>query len=194
METMKFIQEHWKGKLITQGAPHFTLEGFDLSENTIHLLSKVGLPVILPIEKKISFLPFTYLSKIQVRDKSFYIIGDFSPSLSGVALLAIEIGSENMYTISKNHEKEYFHIFMNQSLGQFLMCLAHYNIFEERLHQRQKAYYRQTASEARAEYEALKEQLHNIDAKAIENQGVHWGHCLYLSNMDVEAIEFDEED
>ena len=74
METMKFIQEHWKGKLITQGAPHFTLEGFDLSENTIHLLSKVGLPIILPIEKKISFLPFTYLSKIQVRDKSFYII------------------------------------------------------------------------------------------------------------------------
>ena len=59
MGTLEFIQEHWKGKLITQSAPHFTLEGFDLSENTKHLLSKVGLPIILPIEKKI--LPTIYL-------------------------------------------------------------------------------------------------------------------------------------
>ena len=98
-----------------------------------------------------------------------------------------------MYTISKNYEKEYFYIFMNQSLGQFLLCLAHYNLFQAAENTRIKESQRQTAKDARAEYEALKEKLHNIDTKAVENEGLYWGQCLFGLLIHVESLEEDEE-
>ena len=52
MERQGFIKSHWKGKLITQSAPHFTLTNVELTENIVYLLSEVGLPIILPTEKK----------------------------------------------------------------------------------------------------------------------------------------------
>ena len=139
-------------------------------------------------------MPFTYLPKIQVRDKTFYIIGDCSPSLSGGALLCIEIGSEKIYRISKNYEKEYFYVFMNTNLEHFLLFLAHYNIVLEEENKRIEAKQRQTATEARAEYEALKDQFNQIDSKAIADRGFGWGHILDLFRMDVESLEYEETD
>ena len=192
MKKSQFLIEHWGDRLIKLSKGNVNKQSLELTEKTIDLLSTVGLPVILSTELKKSFLPFTYFSKMQVQDKNFYIIGDISSSLSGIVLLGLEIGSENVYEISRNHETKYAYYFMNENLEQFLLFLAHYNIVLEEENKRIKTKQRQTAEEARAEYEALKDQFNQIDSKATVDIGFGWGHLLDLFRMDVLSLEYEE--
>ena len=127
-----FIQNHWKGKLIKHSSAHITLADTMLDDSTRRLLEQVGLPVIMPSEEIISFLPFSHLSKFRDRDKDFYIMGDLSVNLSGIMLLGLEMQSGVVYAIRKAREQSTICFFVNSSLYQFLMCLATFNIYEDK--------------------------------------------------------------
>jgi len=188
----EFIQNHWKGKLIKQSAAHITLVDVELSEKTRLLLKNLGLPIILPNENKISFLPFTYLLRTQIRDKHFYIIGDFSSGLSGVTLLSIEIQTEQLYLIFRNLNNERFYYFINQSLEQFLICLAHFNIYQEGENTRIEEQRKPNLYDAKTVYNRLTNMLKQVDKKAFEDKGSYWNQVLFGIQLEVESLENDE--
>ena len=189
---LEFLKTYWKDKLIEHSAAYITLANIELSEITRLILGKTGLPVIMPSEMRISFLPFTHLTEMEVKDKEFYVIGDFSPGLSGVALLAIEKKSECIYIIDKHKDIETSYNFVNQSLYQFLMCLAIFNIREEKIAQRIKENYITTGTELRSEYNAIVNEVSQIDEKAVLTEGFFWWYVLNNARWEVEAREHDE--
>ena len=186
------IEATWKDKLVCQGVTHTTLEDIELSEDTRFILGKIGLPVIMPIEKKVSFLPFTFFNKTRVGEKEFYIIGDFSSGLSGITLLGVSIGNEYIYRITKDYEGKNCYYFVNQSLYQFLMFLAIFNIREEKISQRIDENYIATGAELRTEYKTMVNEMNQIDEKAILTGGAYWWHKLNDIRWTVEAREEEE--
>ena len=118
-----FIQNHWKGKLIKHSSAHITLADTMLDDSTRRLLEQVGLPVIMPSEEIISFLPFSHLSKFRDRDKDFYIMGDLSVNLSGIMLLGLEMQSGVVYAIRKarGQSPKFQYILKEMKAPQYLL-------------------------------------------------------------------------
>lgn len=192
MENYTFLRNTWKGKFIKQSAAHITLANAELSEKTRLLLKNLGLPIILPNENKISFLPFTYLSRVQIRDKSFYVIGDFSSDLSGVTLLGIEIHTEELYLIFTTLNDERFYYFINQGLEQFLTCLAHFNIYQEGENTRIEKQKKPNLNDTKTIYNRLISTLKQVDQKAFDDKGSYWNQILFGIQLEVESLDKDE--
>ena len=196
MTKYDFIKDYWKEKLIKHSSAHITLADTMLDDSTRNLLKEVGLPIILPEEGVTSFLPFNHLSKINTTYQEFYIVGDVSANLSGVRLLGIEVQSGAIYTIRKTRDQSTLCSFANDSLYQFIYCLAHYNILQEEDNKRVKEGYKETATQARKEYEEFKQKLIEIDKSALpeHNTGAYWNHILFNIRTAVESIEDDEKE
>ena len=186
-----FIQNHWKGKLIKHSSAHITLADTMLDDSTRRLLEQVGLPVIMPSEEIISFLPFSHLSKFRDRDKDFYIMGDLSVNLSGIMLLGLEMQSGVVYAIRKAREQSTICFFVNSSLYQFLMCLATFNIYEDK--EAAKIDDPDKLEEVKLDYQKLKNKMSNIDAKSIALKDYFWGEKLYHIRSSIEMLELDKE-
>jgi len=191
MEKYNFIQNHWKGKLIKHSSAHITLASTMLDDSTKNLLEQVGLPIIMPSEDVISFLPFSHLSKFKDKGKDFYIMGDLSANLSGIMLLGLEMQSGTIYAIRKTREQSVICFFVNSSLYQFLMCLATFNMYEDK--EAAKIDNPDKLEEVKLDYQKLESKMNNIDVKAITLKDYFWGEKLYHIRSNIEMLELDKE-
>lgn len=188
---LEFIKKHWQAKLIRHSAGYSTLQDINLTSEAQIILEEIGLPIILPSEYKQSFLPFTFLQQLTVQDKDFYIIGDISLNLSGVTLLAINKDDGEIYQILKNHDHVYSYYFTNQSLTQFLLCLAYYNIFQDKVKNNTKSSHTKILNKKKEAFQQLKNTLIDIDEKAINDIGSLWGQYIEDLRLDIIITERD---
>ena len=194
-----FLKNLWKNKLIQFKGDYITQSNAEVSKldnATRTILEKVGLPVILPSELLICFLPFTHLSNIKVREREFLLFGDFSPDLAGRVFLGIDVGNQTgeIYEISKNHQNELTYGFVNQSVYQFLMFLAHYYKILEKDKQRIAEKRPETLLQLKDDHETLKNIFNQIDDRPLQIQGSYWWWVIDEMRSQVMVRELEETD
>lgn len=194
-----FLKDCWKDKLILHKGGYITLSKIEVSKidkPTLSILEEIGLPVILPSELLISFLPFTHFSFLKTDNKEFVLIGDFSPDLSGKVFLGVDVLDKKgeVYEISKDHQDKLSYNFVNKSLYQFLMFLAHYNRILEKDKQRIAENLPETLEQLKLEYEELKNTFNEIDNKPLQIQGTYWWWIIDEMRAQVMVREWEESD
>ena len=128
MKDYTLIKKTWEGKLMRHSAADVSLENVNISEENKDLLKNVGLPAILSDEGE-KLLPFTFFPSITIQGKEFYLLGDIGLVMMGINFLGLDKVSEEIYSIYLDNNDKSTYSFMNQSLYQYLMCLAHYTNF-----------------------------------------------------------------
>ena len=176
----KLIENTWENNLAKHRFADSSLLGINISEETKYLLEYIGLPIIHSKEKP-KFLPFTFYHSISINDKVFYLLGDISSLFVGIAFLGLEIGSEKIYYISQDTKNGLSYEFFNESLYQYLMCLATYIIFLEN----EPDFYSYPREKIRESYQRLRNELITIDKNAIGDVHNHWAHLLYNIEMEI---------
>lgn len=170
MQDYSYLQTHWKDLLVKHSAPHVSLKNMHLSDNLKKLLSELGLPLINNTINQQHFLPFTFFTLQEVKGKQLYLIGDISPKFMGMSFIGIELYTETIYQIWINGEHEYDYFFVNQSLFQFLQCLALYNQFMAKYAQSDTI----VKEEIRIDYQKLQNDIDAIDNKARQEKDYFW--------------------
>ena len=170
MKDYSLIQSTWKNQLVKHSADYASLAHVTISEENRYLLKVIGLPLIFNTMDR-SFLPFTYFPEIQVANKGFYLLGDVGFGTTGTSLLGLDKEQENIYVIWIHGKDDIDYKFMNQSLYQYLMCLAYYTNFIKTEYPLPS---NEVNKQVQADYQKLIDDMTKVDAKAMEDPNCFW--------------------
>ena len=166
------ILELWEQQDIKCVTAHIDKSKMGLSDELADFLDHTGLPLINSGNGK-RFLPFTYLSLVKVKDKDFYLLGDYSWNFRGISFIGLATAQEKVYSISI---KDNLYDIVNDTLHQFLRCLACYNLFLRKYNGSMVI----IKKDFRQDYQRLKEELTGIDNNAMSSKKSFW-----QSNVDL---------
>lgn len=172
------IKAIWQKQHIIPVTLFANLDKLFLSQELKLFLRDIGLPLIKPEDGQ-SFLPFTFLHLINAQDKKFYLLGDVSLNFVGTSFLGLEKDNESIYRIWLNNDNEFTYTFANQSLYQFLLCLSHYNAFEQKYDGSSEV----VGEEIRKDYQKLQEGFRRIDLQAMSQRDYFWKHRIEVMEV-----------
>jgi len=194
MTDYSLIKNTWKNDLIRYSGLNKNQKNIKISDENKYTLEKVGLPIILN-NLNYSLLPFTFLSKLEINNRFFYLLGDIGTIKKGVCFLGLEKSSEKIFHLCL-HETNNSITFLNQSLYSFLMCLTYYSNFIRTKYSFPSA---EVKKQVQTDYHKLIDNMMTVDHKAMEDPNCFWfdqvdrikvsGYDAYFSDFDYENIE-----
>ena len=195
MKDYTLIENTWESKLMRHSVAYVSLTNISISEENKHLLEHVGLPLEQSNGHK-KLLPFTFFPSITIQDKEFYLLGDIGLVMMGINFLGLDKASEKIYKIYLDNNDKSTYSFINQSLYQYLMCLAYYTNFVTTDYPEVSP---ESKIQVRTDYQQLKDNMASIDAKAMAEPSSFWAGSVnsidvsgwgdYFSDIDYDNFE-----
>jgi len=190
MKDYTFIESTWGDKLIKHYAAYVSLATLDISEENKHLLEYAGLPLIHS-HRGWELLPFTFYHLVKVENKELYLLGDTSLGNIGHSFLGLESKNEEIYRIYQGSQGKLSYQWLNQSLYQYLLFMAHYTRFMDKDYPLPS---KKSKKQVQADYQVLKENLANIDAKAMSDRSYLWADIIYSMQVGEHGDYFNDFD